>query len=239
MLPAETERVWAFLKGQSALEGFVLIGGTALALQINHRRSEDLDLAFKGVRLPRPRLDALRAIASDAGFTFTPNDNEAAIREFADSTLELHDYQQDFLVNKRVKLSFFVPDQPFRTVLDDRPSRAVRVASLSELFKTKCLVSAMRSRTRDWLDLFLLLRDHGFTIQNFAETFKQAGIESQLNIALARLCTGRPQVNDEGYLHLLTNPPSLQEMQKFFMAERDRLEIATDAEAARRKPQRE
>ena len=46
MLPVETERVWEFLKEQPALAGFVLIGGTALAPRIGHRRTEDLDLAY-------------------------------------------------------------------------------------------------------------------------------------------------------------------------------------------------
>ena len=43
MLP-ETERVWKFLKDEPSLAGFVLVGGTALALRLGHRRSEDLDL---------------------------------------------------------------------------------------------------------------------------------------------------------------------------------------------------
>jgi hypothetical protein len=46
VLPPETDRIWTFLKEQPSLSGFVLIGGTALALQIAHRRSEDLDLAY-------------------------------------------------------------------------------------------------------------------------------------------------------------------------------------------------
>jgi len=46
LLPAETERVWNFLKGQSALTSFVLVGGSALAMRIQHRLSEDLDFAW-------------------------------------------------------------------------------------------------------------------------------------------------------------------------------------------------
>lgn len=151
--------------------------------------------------------------------------------------MELHDYQQDFLVNEKVRVSFFVPDSPVLKILEKQPSPTPRVASLPELFKTKCLVSALRSKTRDWLDLYLLLRDHGFSIQDFANTFREAGIENQCNIALARLWSGTPQANDEGYAHLIANPPSVQEMRRFFVAQRDRLEVETAAEAARRKRQ--
>ena len=56
MLPTDTEKVWTFLKPQPALGGFVLLGGSALALRIQHRRSEDLDLACVEPRLPRARL---------------------------------------------------------------------------------------------------------------------------------------------------------------------------------------
>lgn len=57
-LPEETGKLWNFLRHHPALQGFVLIGGTALALQIGHRLSEDLDFAYNAVRLPHMRVDA-------------------------------------------------------------------------------------------------------------------------------------------------------------------------------------
>src|SRR5205823_13036625 len=98
----------------------------------------------------------------------------------------LHDYQQDFLVNGKVKASFFVPDAPMTKVLGKAASGKTRVATLSELFKTKCLVSAIRSKTRDWLDLYVLLHDYGFSIHDFEKAFREAGVENQCAIALAR-----------------------------------------------------
>ena len=49
MLPKETEEVWNFLKEQKSLSGFVLIGGTALAIRIKHRTSKDLDRAMSHI----------------------------------------------------------------------------------------------------------------------------------------------------------------------------------------------
>lgn len=236
MLPSATETVWRFLSEQPVLTGFVLVGGSALALRIQHRRSEDLDFAFPGAQLPRVRLDALMRLATAAGFEFQRNDDEAAVQEFSAGGLELNDYQQNFLVNRAAKVSFFVPAEPLAKVLASAPEATVRVATLAELFKAKCLVSAVRSKTRDWLDLYLLMREHGFSIRDYQASFREAGLETQCDIGLSRLCSGVPQRDDEGYAHLLENTPSLEEIKAFFRAQRDRLEIESAAEESRKRP---
>jgi hypothetical protein len=136
-------------------------------------------------------------------------------------------------VNETVKVSFFTPDPTMLKVIEKLPGSGPRLATLPELFKTKCLVSALRSKTRDWLDLYLLLNDHGFSIMDFAAVFREAEVESQCSIALSRLCSGRPQRDDEGFSHLLPNPPSLEQMRDFFIAQRNLLEVEAAAEAAR------
>lgn len=226
MLPPETKKVWDFLKDQPALAGFVLGGGSALAMIIRHRLSEDLDFIYPDIRLPRQRLEALRHEAAVAGFEFTPNDDEAALQDFAASGMELHHYQQDFVVNGSVKISFFAPDEPLRKIISPA-SYKLRVATLQECFKAKCLVSAARSKTRDWLDLYLLLRDHGFNISDYRAAFLEAGIPNQCDAGLARLCSGIPSADDEGYQLLLPNPPTLAEMKTYFISQRDKLEVET------------
>ena len=235
LLPPATEKVWNFLKDQPALQGFVLAGGSALALLLCHRLSEDLDFVYPDKRLPVGRLEALRRIAEERGFVFRLSDDEAAVEEFADSAMDLHDYQQDFLVNDAVKVSFFAPDEPLRKILPAGTGAGARVATLPELFKAKSLVSAKRSKTRDWLDLFFLMRDHGFSIYDYRAAFEEAGCPSECDTGLARLCSGVPQRDDEGYALLLPNPPSVGEMKTFFEKQRAKLEIETAAEAKRRK----
>lgn len=234
MLPPATEKVWKYLRDQPALAGFILAGGSALSLLIRHRVSEDLDLICLQPRLPRQRLAVLCRESHAAGFDFKPSDDEAAIQEFAEGGLELHDYQQDFLVNDAVKVSFFAPDEAQRKVFASPDESRARVATLAELFKSKALVSAVRSKTRDWLDLFLLLRDHGFTLRDYRKVFEESGNLTQCDIGLARLCSGIPQRGDEGYSHLLTNPPTLEEMKNFFIAQREKLEVELAAEAKRK-----
>jgi len=234
LLPPATEKIWNFLKEQPVLAGFVLVGGSALAVTIRHRHSEDLDLIFPEIRLPRERLDALRRSAGQAGFDFQRNDDEAAVQAFAQDGLELHDYQQDFLAGGAVKVPFFAPDETVRKIFSGARESKVRIAALAEIFKTKCLVSAARSKTRDWLDLYLLMRQHGFTIHDYRRAFVEAGMAAQCDIGLARLCSGVPQRDDEGFAHLLPRAPSLDEMKAFFIAQRNLLEIETAADAAGR-----
>ena len=230
MLPRETDAVWKSLQNQPALAGFVLIGGSALALRIGHRISEDLDLVFPASQLPRARIEVLCRIETTQNLRFERNDDEAAVFEFAQGGLDLHDYQQNFLVNAKVKVSFFAPTDSVIKVLTEPAGATVRVATLAELFKTKALTSAVRSKTRDWLDLYLLMRDHNFSMHDYRSAFVQAGIENQCDTGLARLCSGVPQTNDEGYQHLLRDAPVLEEMTAFFRRERDNLEIQLAAE---------
>jgi nucleotidyltransferase AbiEii toxin of type IV toxin-antitoxin system len=234
LLPSKTEEVWNFLKTQPLLGGFVLIGGSALALRLRHRISEDLDFAWIGLTLPRRSLEQLVGLASRAGLNMQRKDDEAAVGEFVQGGLDLHDYQQDFVVNEAVKVSFFAADTPLEQVLREPAEPTARVATLPELFKAKALVSARRSKTRDWLDLYILLRDHGFTLHDYQDAFRQGGIDSQFETGLTRLCSGTAQRDDEGYRDLLPNLPTIAEMADYFRDLRDRFEIETAADARRK-----
>jgi Nucleotidyl transferase AbiEii toxin, Type IV TA system len=187
LLPPVTEKVWNYLCEQPALASFILADGSALSLLIGHRVSEDLDFICLQPRLPRQRLAVLCREAHAAGFDFKSNDDEAAVQEFAEGGLELYDYQLDFLVNATVKVSFFAPDEAQRKVFASPDESRARIAILAELFKSKALVSAVRSKTRDWLDQFLLLRDHGFTLRDYRKVFEESCNLTQCDIGLARL----------------------------------------------------
>jgi hypothetical protein len=222
MLRDDTAHVWEWLRAQPALTGFVLVGGTALALRIAHRISEDLDFAWTGShRLPRPRLDALRRAASEQGHAFAANDDVQGIEDFEIAGMDLRDYQQDHLVDASVKVTFFAPDDDVRRHLASGEADGPRIAGLGEIFAMKCLVCADRSKTRDWFDLFILMRDHGFGASQFIDVFEASGVPQKAHIALGRLCSARPHALDEGFDSLLPSPPSLAEMAGYFQGVRD------------------
>lgn len=230
MLRPDTQALWQLLRHQPALGGFVLIGGTALSLHLGHRVSEDLDFAFDGPKLPRARIEALKRRLDEAGWACVPNDPMAALHEFEDTGLDLHDYLQNHIAGGRVKLTLVAPEQEVRVQLRAAAPDHPRVASLEEIFRLKCIACANRSKSRDWLDLYLLLRGGHFQPIDMRAPFEMAGVIQKLDIALHRLCSGRPQADDEGYESLLDEPPTLAQMRDYFIGVRDQIEV----EAARR-----
>jgi len=228
LLPDATSKVWEALRARKELGGFVLIGGTALALLIAHRRSEDLDLVWPDARLPSDRVRRAVTNLEAAGFACQVHDSPAALAEFLDTGLELHDYQQDYLIGG-VKVAFFAADSGLGRVLSHERADVPRVASLREVFASKCLVSAKRSRLRDWFDLYVLFRDQGFTLREYVEVFETAGDRLQAELGLTRLCSGHPDATDEGFVALTPNAPSTDEMRAFFVRQRDELEVALAA----------
>jgi hypothetical protein len=86
------------------------MGGSALALRLGHRQSEDLDFVWPGAKLPRDRLEALHRASVVAGMAAVPHDDPTALREFADGGLDLLDFQQDYLMGDGVKVTFFSPE---------------------------------------------------------------------------------------------------------------------------------
>lgn len=226
MLKPETQALWDQIRDKPALHGFVLIGGTALAMHIGHRVSEDLDLAWPGARLPRQRITALRRALEEVGATLVANDSMEAIREFEDSGMELHDYQQNYLANESVKLTFVAPDQEVAVQMNAADPKRLRIATMDEIFRLKCVACANRSKTRDWFDMYTLFERGDFQPIDMIEPFERAKAPQKLNIALHRMCSGVPDAGDEGYDHLLAAPPSLEEMRARLIAARDDIEVA-------------
>lgn len=232
MLPAETARAWRALEKEPLLADAILVGGTALALRIQHRLSEDLDFLFPSVRLPRTKLRACVQKLMAAGWRVAPADDAASFEEFLISGMDLHDYQQDFLLDDQTKISFFAGDAAALKLLSSAPHPSgPRVAELQEVFALKAILSASRSKSRDWFDLYVLLRDHGFTIHHFAQAFTVAGLTTSLPTAFSRLCTGHPGNHDEGYSALLPDAPTPEQLSAFFRKQRDVYEAAEAARA--------
>ena len=226
MLREPTNGVWQALAVRPELSGFVLVGGSALALHLNHRISEDLDFAWPHPRLPRDVLHQMTKAGS--GLKFESYQDPWAQREAYDCGLNLDDFSQNFFVNDLVKVTFFCPDTPEIKILSPTSGDALRIATVPEIFAMKALVSAKRSKTRDWFDLYVLMKHHGFSWKDFYETFVRAGCEGQYDYAAELLSTAHPSRSDEGYDALLPNPPTIEEMRAFFLQRRNAYERGED-----------
>lgn len=216
MLRPETQRVWDHLSTNPLLGQFILVGGTALSMHLDHRISEDLDFMIGTPKLPRRKIDALNRECLAAGFVFRANDAPESINEFEDTGMEYLDYQQDYVVNEAVKLTFVAPDPEVSVLLNAGQPGKPRVASIEEIFRLKCIACANRSKTRDWLDMYLLLKQEYFQPIDIYKTFVMAGVPSKFDIAMSRMINGVVHVTDPGFECLLKDPPTVEQMQTYF-----------------------
>lgn len=141
ILPAPQSRLWDELGAISA--GFVLYGGTALALRLGHRASEDFDFF------------------SNQGFQ--PDDLERLV-SFLEGTQRLQSSPNTLtsLVERdgQVKVSFF-GGLTLKRVRDPETVEGpgFLVASLLDLAATKVRVVQDRAEAKDYLDLGRLLEE--------------------------------------------------------------------------------
>lgn len=233
MLRPDTQALWDRLKTCPAMRGFVLVGGTALTMHLGHRISEDLDFMWSDVRLPKGRIAGLHRWCDEKSITLAANDSAAAIKEFEDSGSSLRDYQQDYVATGTVKLTLVAPLREVRVFLPHDPGAALRVATVEEIFRLKCLACADRSKSRDWLDLYLMLSQRLFEPIEVLRTFQTAGVPAKFDIAMLRLCQAMEQPDDEGYKTLMPQPPTLQQMKDYFVVLRDQIEVEAASERLR------
>ena len=143
VLPPAQQALWPDLA--PALEmGFVLYGGTAVALRLGHRVSVDFDF-FRETQLDHDELrSALPFLA-----------NATILQEQPDAL--------SVLVDKggagTVKLSFFGPVRFGRVGVPELTVDGVmQVASLTDLLATKLKTILQRAEAKDYIDLAALLR---------------------------------------------------------------------------------
>lgn len=122
---------------------FVLYGGTAIALHLGHRHSEDFD--FFGNRTFDPAVLA----------TALPFMAAATITQRAANTLS-------GLVDRGgpVKVSFFgLPEYPRLMPPHIAPDNGLQVAALLDLAGAKASVAQQRAEAKDYIDIDAILRD--------------------------------------------------------------------------------
>jgi hypothetical protein len=175
-LPQATQQLFHRLKEDPRLGSFTLVGGSALALHIGHRMSEDLDFNCFGYDLPCFKLDALLAELSDSGCeirSLIPAEKKVSFKINTGQDLDRH--IQDYAIDG-VKVTFHARQAPERpraqiefliasTKHELTPS-GFSVMGLDGLFVMKTLVVYDRVKSRDLYDLMVLTRDHGYTLKD-------------------------------------------------------------------------
>lgn len=144
VLPEAQRAFWPELR--QIPRRFVLYGGTALALRLGHRQSEDFDFFTDAPMPPDELLHALPLV------------KEGRVRQVAPDTLTV-----EIPRTVAMKLSFF--GSRVRRVRESQTTvdGVLRVASLLDIAGFKVAVLPQRVEMKDYLDVYALL-EHGVTL---------------------------------------------------------------------------
>ena len=227
-MPAATRKNFERLQNDSRLKGFSLVGGTALALQIGHRISEDLDFNIFGDKLPLKAIDALLDDLSAQGARIeslvTP---EQKTRFKINNAESLDLYVQDYLIDG-AKVTFQSRndhDRPKAQIdyLRAAPKVVVSdsgfdVMGIDGLFVMKSIVVYDRVKSRDIFDLMVLTQKHGYTLDGvFAAIEAYQPIRNRDPEHFKSVVTGLIPLdtNDEGFASIALNV-KMVELYKYF-----------------------
>ena len=143
-LPADQLQLWPQLQGATRL-GFVLYGGTAIALRLGHRTSVDFDF-FSEKPLDRERLHAAMSFMA----------RSTTLQDAPDTLTVLT--QGHGSASTPVKLSFFAGLDFGRVGTPDRSDDGVlQIASCADLLATKLKVLMQRVEAKDYRDIAALM----------------------------------------------------------------------------------
>ena len=149
------------------IKPYILCGGTALAMQIGHRKSEDLDfMMWRISKTEKPEVN----------WNLIEKELKEKIGEIENFNMLGFD-QVEFVV-KGVKFSFFVSDNlsPVTKPIDYLGN--IRLADIESIMAMKMEVMLRRMKFRDYYDIYCMLQE-GYSIHN--------GMEKALNLSRHRL----------------------------------------------------
>lgn len=215
-MPDETRDLFGKLSKIDGMQNFTLIGGTALALQIDHRLSEDLDFNVFGEKLPTNAIHRVLHEIKSSGGSVNSLISDSKKSSFRINTgKNLDDHLQDYLVNG-VKVTF-----QSRSIEDGRTEAQIdmlkaakkiepenckfNILGLNELFIMKSLVVYDRVKSRDIYDLMILTRDHQYSLDDAFDAIEKYQPLNDNNFERFKsVVTGLVTLpsNDEGFLSI-------------------------------------
>lgn len=146
-LAPQTEKIFKKVSKMETIKPFVLVGGTALSLQINHRKSEDLDF-MKWRTSKNEKMEV----------EWSQIEKELGQLGTITSRNLLDIYLVDFVV-ENVKLSFYATEKysPINHVIEFYNN--IKMADTDAIMAMKMEVLSRRNTFRDYYDIYALLKN--------------------------------------------------------------------------------
>jgi len=174
---------------------FYMVGGTAIALHIGHRRSIDFDLfTFNKLNKSRLKTSLLQI-------------------PFGQTTI-FEDYDQLHLIINKIKVTFF--SYPFKVTHPYNVNNIIMLPSLLSLAAMKAYALGRRSKWKDYVDLYFIVKGY-FTIQEIAmeakDIFKEQFSEKLFREQLAF----HKDIDYSESVEYLCNPVDENEIKEFLI----------------------
>jgi predicted nucleotidyltransferase component of viral defense system len=156
------------------IKPYVLCGGTALAMQIGHRKSEDLDfMMWRTSKTEKPEVN-WNAIEKELNEKIGPIDD-----------FNMLGFDQVEFRVKGIKFSFYVSDNysPIENTVEYMGN--IRLADIESVMAMKMEVMHRRMKFRDYYDIYSILKE-GHSINNGIEKARKY---SQFRLSTKNLVT--------------------------------------------------
>ena len=136
---------------------FYLVGGTAIALQLGHRRSIDFDLFTEKSLRPKLLLEKIQKDKAKIQKVFVRTETELT------------------LVVNSVKMTFY--NFPFRMPVQIKFEKYISIPPLLDLAAMKAFALGGRGKWKDYVDLYCLLSEH-FSLEQISKRAEELFQES-------------------------------------------------------------
>ncbi|OFY41644.1 MAG: hypothetical protein A2X18_09925, partial [Bacteroidetes bacterium GWF2_40_14] len=146
-----TENIDAIIEKVATMEcvkPYILVGGTALAMQIGHRKSEDLDfMMWRRSKAEKPEVD------------WTAIEKELTDKIGEPENINLLSFDQVEFTVKGVKFSFYVSENFCPVTEPIYYLGNIRLADIYSIMAMKMEVMLRRMKMRDYYDIYSILKE--------------------------------------------------------------------------------
>ena len=190
-LAPQTSEVFERITRLECIKPFVLVGGTALSLQLNKRQSEDLDfMCWKKSAKDKPEVpisSIKREIETVANI----------------ESMEIGGFNFVSFVVESVKLSFYAAPRKRIPSMQVFPFKNnLQLADIKSIGAMKMEAMLRRSKFRDYYDIYTVLHE-GVDIQEMIEmALEHSGHLLKRKNLLAMLCDGERFRKDKVFIQL-------------------------------------
>lgn len=230
----ETASLFSVLASFPQMASFTLIGGTAIALIIAHRLSNDLDFDCFGDQLPTGQIDLLISELKAVGVPVQQiTDIDLTARFKIETGKRLSNYVRDYVIGD-TKVSFFAMGAKQTPIFVSHLKHAqlLRIESVSfgilgldGLKLTKAVVIGQRVRSRDLYDLLVLVRDYGYSVEQLLKDAQLYGTTDDPEYYKSVLRGDIPVDPDDEGLEPVSVQVSLNDIYSFFNERISAIEI--------------